>query len=278
VAPTYSFTSSDPTIGDFVVPSGPRSRFPKLDASGKPIPSSTSGLFCAYNSGSATVSVTTGLLRASLPVTVLPGGFGRPCGTVFRAGVGNIVRIQRSSQSTQTAGSPSAAPPPTPATAPSSTPAVLPKITLPAAPQQQPVTVKPPARPAAPSVSPPVPVQEPPPVPVVLAIPQTPIIAVPPIPVAGQPVPPGGSSTAQAAARKKEKARKHASQSASFTVRPSTVSGEDWFYPSVGGASVLALLLVAAGVHPGPRRRPRPALLTSDDPGAPPPPQERWRW
>src|SRR5262249_18029836 len=49
IQPTYTFSSSDPTIGAFVTPSGPGSRFPLLDAAGNPVPSSTSGLFCAYN-------------------------------------------------------------------------------------------------------------------------------------------------------------------------------------------------------------------------------------
>src|SRR5262249_21129533 len=93
IGPSYKFTSADPTIGDFVVPSGPGSKFPKLDANGHPIPSSSSGLFCGYNSGSTTVSVTSGLLSASLPVTVEPGGIGRPCGTVFRPGVQQVIVV-----------------------------------------------------------------------------------------------------------------------------------------------------------------------------------------
>src|SRR5262249_42945141 len=40
IQPTYRFTSSDPTIGDFVVPSGPGSRVPQLDGAGKTTPSS----------------------------------------------------------------------------------------------------------------------------------------------------------------------------------------------------------------------------------------------
>src|SRR5262249_40010944 len=70
VQPTYTFTSSDPTIGTFVLPSGPGSRFPKLDSGGHPTPSATSGLFCAFNSGKTTVTVTVGLLTASTDVTV----------------------------------------------------------------------------------------------------------------------------------------------------------------------------------------------------------------
>jgi hypothetical protein len=92
IRPTYSFTSGDPTIGDFVVPSGPGSRFPKLDAGGHPTASSTSGRFCAYNSGSTTVSITTGLLRASLPVTVQPATSGaRAAPSSARASAGSWV-------------------------------------------------------------------------------------------------------------------------------------------------------------------------------------------
>jgi hypothetical protein len=50
VKPSYSFTSSDPTIGDFVVPTGADSQLPRLDAGGHPIHDSSSGLFCAHNS------------------------------------------------------------------------------------------------------------------------------------------------------------------------------------------------------------------------------------
>jgi hypothetical protein len=105
-------------------------------------------------------------------------------------------------------------------------------------------------------------------VPPVFAVPPLPVLAVPPLPAAAQPIPPGGSATANAAAKRKEKARKHASQSANFTVRATSVSGEDWFYPAVGGASVLALLLVAAGIRPIPR--PRTAEMTLSDPHAAP--------
>jgi hypothetical protein len=108
----------------------------------------------------------------------------------------------------------------------------------------------------------------------VFLVPPLPIIAVPPIPTAAQPVPPGGSASAQAAARKKEKARKQASQSA-FTTRPASVPGTEWFYPAVGGVSVLAMLVLAGGLRAGPRRRsrPQPALLTLGDP-----PRGRARW
>jgi hypothetical protein len=80
--------------------------------------------------------------------------------------------------------------------------------------------------------------------------------ATPPV----EPIPPGASGYAQSpsAAERKEKARKQASQSA-FSTRPSGVSGEEWFYVAVGGATLLALLLGAQALPAGPR--PRPALL-----------------
>jgi hypothetical protein len=73
------------------------------------------------------------------------------------------------------------------------------------------------------------------------------------------PVPPGGATaSAQATARREERARKHASQSA-FTTRPSGTSATEWFYPAVGVVTVLTVLLIAQGVRPAPRRA--PALL-----------------
>jgi hypothetical protein len=79
--------------------------------------------------------------------------------------------------------------------------------------------------------------------------------ATPPV----EPIPPGASGYAQSpsAAERKEKVRKHASQSA-FTIRPAGTSA-DWFYVTVGFATLLALLLSARALPAGPR--PRPALL-----------------
>jgi hypothetical protein len=55
-----------------------------------------------------------------------------------------------------------------------------------------------------------------------------------------------------------QKARKQASQSA-FSTRPAGTSGAEWFYVTVGFATLLALLLSARGLPAGPR--PRPAWL-----------------
>jgi hypothetical protein len=75
------------------------------------------------------------------------------------------------------------------------------------------------------------------------------------IPLAITPVPPGGA-TAQApsAARREERARKHARQSA-YATRPAGTSATDWFFPAVGVATLLALMLIAGGLRPGPRQK-----------------------
>ena len=277
VAPSYAFTSSDPTIGDFVVPSGPGSRFPRLDASGRPTPSPTSGLFCAFNAGTTTISVTSGLLASSLPVQVRAGDIGRPCGTVFREGVGRTVFVPSTRQlgrAPAPGGEATPPPPPPPAATPTPNtelpavapplpPAPVPAPPDPPAPAPEARTAKPtpptPAQPPAPLA----PILEAPQVPSTLnVVPPAPVIAVPPIPPVSTPIPPGGSASAQAAARRKEKAVKQASQSA-FSARPSGASAEDFFYPVLGVASLLALLLTAGGMRAGPT--PRPALLLLRD-------------
>jgi hypothetical protein len=258
VNPSYRFSTDDPTIGDFVLPSGPGSRYPMLDASGHPIPSDQSGLWCAYNTGTTHVNITTGLVKASLPVTVLAGNIGRPCGTVFRQGVGRVVLVPSSVTRTTTQSPPGAGAPISPplGAAAGTVAAALPSLVPP--PPPPPVTPKAPtphrSPPLVPSVGPgllPAPGKHVPPPP---PPPNQPAVAVPPIPPVAQPIPPGGAASAQAAARRKEKARKHASQSA-YVTRPAGMSAEDFFYPAVGVATVLTLLLVAGGMRPGPRRR-----------------------
>ncbi len=267
IAPSYSFTSSNTAVGNFVAPSAPGSQFPKLNASDRPIASSSSGLFCAFNAGQTTVSVTSGLLSASLTVTVQPGNIGAPCGSVPDIATEHVITVQSPPIVTHSTGS---TPNPNLTGVPSSSPivvaATLPHISLPPPPLVAPLPA-----------SKPTPLRHPPPVitppgpsvpPVVAAVESPPPVAVPPIPTAITPVPPGGATaSAQATARREEKARKHASQSA-YTIRPAGSSSEEWFYPAVGVISVLAVWLVAAGVRPGPR--PKLVLLearvTDDDP------------
>ena len=274
IGPSYKFTSSNPIVGDFVAPSAPGSPYPKLDAAGHPTRSSTSGLFCAFNSGTTTVSVTSGLLSSSLTVTVQAGGFGPPCGTVPGGVSANVVNVP-GRVDTHLGGNPNAgAPVPPPAAQVTSTPPA--KLALPPpAPAAAPVV---PVRAPTPSPAPRAPVLKPAkPVPALAPspfVPQpsptfgAPLVVPPLIPPALTPVPPGGATvSAQASARREEKARKHASQSA-YTARPAGTSATDWFYPVLGVVSLLALLLTAEGLRPGPRRR--PALAEVRDPIRPP--------
>jgi hypothetical protein len=266
VQPSYAFRSSDPTIGDFVVPSAAGSQFPKLDASGHPIPSSDSGLFCAYNSGSTTVSITAGLLSYSLPVTVKAGGFGAPCGTVYRPGVGTVVIVHngQSARRPNGAGAPPAPPPaapsgagPAPAPVPPP-PAPHPPAAVPPPPPPKPVATPPPP-PRPPHVPAPHPAPPEPPPSLIESAGVLPVL-VPPVIPAIEPVPPGAGGFAQspAAAKRREEARKHASQSA-FTIRPSGAAGAAWFYLAVGLTTLLALALSARALPARPRAR--PALL-----------------
>ncbi len=84
VTPEYRFFSSDPDIGDFVRqdPQSSNQRKPLLGSNDKPIADAASGLFCAYNAGTTTVTVESGGLAHSQTVRVLGGAVQRPCGTV----------------------------------------------------------------------------------------------------------------------------------------------------------------------------------------------------
>jgi hypothetical protein len=271
IRPSYTFTSSDPVVGNFVVASGPGSPYPKLTADGKTTASSQSGLFCAFNSGTTTVTVTAGLMSASLPVTVNAGGFGPPCGTVPGGVSTNVVQIQGKPVFQVGQGqTPTPAPAPAPASqvAPTHTP--LPKISV--VPPAPPVVA--PAAPApAPAAPPPAPrplarTQQPPPpaaiVPFIAAASPfasiTPVLT-PPVPPPITPVPPGGATApAQSTAKREERARKHARQSA-YVTRPAGQSAADWFYPAVGVTLFVSLLLIGGGLRPGPKRAPAYAVL-----------------
>jgi hypothetical protein len=84
IPPQYSFSSSDPSIGNFVE-HDPNSTNPiqiLQSSNGAPIPDPTSGLFCAFNPGTTTVTISAGGLSYSEPVTVQGGSVEEPCGTV----------------------------------------------------------------------------------------------------------------------------------------------------------------------------------------------------
>lgn len=113
----FTFTSSNPDVGGFVVheassanasevqlnskgtpiPDEPRNTSGELNPdlyfdrnikgelvneNEEPVPTTRSALFCAYNEGTTIVSITAGGLTYSMPVTVQNGSAERPCGTV----------------------------------------------------------------------------------------------------------------------------------------------------------------------------------------------------
>jgi hypothetical protein len=59
---------------------------------------------------------------------------------------------------------------------------------------------------------------------------------------------------APSTAKREEKARKHASQSA-YVVRPATTPGPEWFYGTVGAISLLGIVLAGLGTGLRPQRR-----------------------
>jgi hypothetical protein len=265
ISPTYAFSSSDPTIGDFVEPSGPGSPYPKLSSSGHPIPSPTSGLFCAYNTGTTTVSITTGLLTYTLPVTVEAGDFGPPCGTVPHVGANPVITLFTARTGAR---NPVHAAPPPPPVSPTGNalpanllapPPVAP-APAPAPPPPPPVAKAPPPHPPAPP--PPV---EPTPLPPNEAFTAAPALVPTPTPPV-EPIPPGASGYAQSpsAAERKEKAEKEASQSAFALRRPvvrpgiASASEPEWFYWALGLSVLLAMMLSARGLR---RPRARPVLV-----------------
>ena len=86
ITPEYSFSSSNPTVGDFVAPNTASPEANAVLLSGpkeEPVhPDPESGLFCAFNAGTTQVTISAGGLSFTLPVTVQAGSVRRPCGTV----------------------------------------------------------------------------------------------------------------------------------------------------------------------------------------------------
>jgi hypothetical protein len=175
VAPSYTFSSSNPDIGNFVErePNSPNPRAVLQGPEGKPIPDSQSGLFCAFNAGTTTVSITTGGLTYSEPVTVQAGSVEQPCGTVPLTN------------------------PPLAAISAAVPPAALPPSAPPAA-APAPLAVVPPSAPPPTPPKPPL-VQHPVPPPSLLITspPAVPLVAIvlPPPPPLARPIPPSGAAT-----------------------------------------------------------------------------------
>jgi hypothetical protein len=184
VFPEYTFTSSNPDIADFVAhdPASPNPRNVLLVRE-KPVADSRSGLLCAFNAGTTTVTVAAGGLAYSTKVTVLAGSVQRPCGTT--------PLLSRAARQ----GSPSPVSPPAPV-APAPAPAPLPPILPPAPPALAPPPPPPPTpvtpKPIAPFFNP-----------AIAATPIVPIVPPPPAP-AFQPTPPSGTAPVQAVQREEE--------------------------------------------------------------------------
>jgi hypothetical protein len=236
IAPEYTFTSSNPDIGDFVKqePSNPNPLAVLQDHSGKPIPDSHSGLFCAFNAGTTTVTLTTGGLTYSERVTVQAGSVLQPCGTVPLS--------NPPAPEVRAAAPPPVAPAPA---SPPASPAPLAVVPPPPPPPAAPVPVKP---------LPPLVVHPAPPTPFffrpVVAVPL--IAAVlPPPPVLARPIPPSGAATVSvpAVAPKEEQEDEEAVENARASM--SAYRPEEQRLPAL---SLLALILLAAGAGAGIRR------------------------
>jgi hypothetical protein len=253
VRPVYSFSSSNPKVGDFVEhdPNSTNPRQILQDSKGNPIPDASSGLFCAYNPGTTTITIASGGLSYSEPVTVQSGSVEEPCGTVPFTDV----------TQNQPAGSP--APPPAPVgPSPGASPA-----------PQVPVTVPPPPPAASPVATPPAPVPAPPPsvtVPPIhpaLTFPFAAIAAAPPkilLPAANiiaRPIPPSGFAGVTVAApiavrvveeKREEEEAVESARNAFAAYHPD--DGHSLLLPGIA----VVVLVLAAGVGGAGLRRRRP--------------------
>jgi hypothetical protein len=247
VLPEYTFSSSNPEIADFVA-ADPRSPNPRnvLLVGEKPVLDPHSGLLCAFNPGTTTVTVSTGGLAYSAKVTVLGGTAQRPCGTkpVKRSAVlPPEPEPLPKPEEREFAQPPLPPPPPAP---------VLPSPSL--ASQPTPHLPPPPPPMAGPTFFPAT----------VAAPPVVPIVPPPPVPAA-QPTPPSGTSPVS------EREEDAAYDLVHHMVALHLPSAAGATLAAKGGASearggsivplpaiaILAAIAAAAGIS-GPRRRHRP--------------------
>jgi hypothetical protein len=236
IAPEYTFTSSDPDIGDFVKqePSNPNPLAVLQDHNGKPISDSHSGLFCAFNAGTTTVTLTTGGLTYSERVTVQAGSVAQPCGTVPLA--------NPPAPEVRAAAPPPIAPAPA---SPPASPAPL-AVVAPPPPPVAPVAVKP---------LPPMVLHPLPPTPFLFRpVVAVPLIAavLPPPPVLARPIPPSGAATVSvpAVAPKEEQEDEEAVENARASMSAYRPAAEQ----RLPALSLLALIVLAAGAGTGIRR------------------------
>lgn len=236
--PEYTFSSSRPDIGDFVQPNlasaDPHAVL--LGPSGKPIPDPGSGLFCAYNAGTTIVTISTGGLSASLPVTVQAGSVRRPCGTTP---LKETAATQRSTPAKPPV------PAPTPAPTGAAPAAAVPLVPVPPAP---PLTLRAPtpATPLTPFFAQPAP-----------TVPLTAFV-IPPLPLAARPAPPTGSSfvTSPVSVAEEEEEDEEATESASAQAAAySAPEHEPWPAYVLGAVLLAAFAGASAFRRPGGGRR-----------------------
>jgi hypothetical protein len=274
----YTFSSSNPEVGNFVAhdpsSSDPRQVLlnsksePVLDVprrgpdgelieedghlvneKGEAIPLDQSGLFCAFNPGTTTISITTGGLTYSEPVTVQGGSVEYPCGTVPLKNPPPLVQPTKVGVSV---------PPPAPASSPPTNPLVQ-SIAPP--PPPSPVAVHPKPPPSPPVLLPAVfPLVQP------LNGPQPAIVPPPPTPT-GQPTPPSGTSQVFSNVpeeKREEESALELTSSKSAVMYDANQSGGP-------GPWILILVVIAAGAGAGIGRRgrsgarARPALALASE-------------
>jgi hypothetical protein len=239
ILPEYSFSSSEPDIGNFVKPNRASAEASAvLLENEQTVPDPQSGLFCAYNAGTTVVTISAGGLSASLTVTVQAGSVRRPCGTV---------PLTHVPSQEQAAAPVPPAPPPAPAPAgpaPASSPPVvpLPVPPPPALPAPAPPRPAPPHAPPLPFV----------PLPALAA----PLLAVvpPPVPSPARPSPPTGTSAVTSPIEV-------AQHEEDVEEAPDSVSNQAVAYRAPehepSPAYILGIVLLAAFAGAGARRRPR---------------------
>jgi hypothetical protein len=182
IEPEYTFTSSDPEVANFVEqdPNSTNLRKPLQNAEGHVIPDPKSGILCAFNAGTTTVTISAGGLSYSVPVTVLGGSVQQPCGTVPLAATPAAHVASALTPAAPTPPPPAPAPAPAPVAPPPAPPA--PPVPAPAPPK---IAHRPPPRPPVPL-----------PAPLVRLPAQGLVPAIPPPPAGAfaRPIPPGGAT------------------------------------------------------------------------------------
>jgi hypothetical protein len=237
--PEYTFSSSRPTIGDFVeqnTAAGGAEPTVLLEHE-EPVPDPTSGLFCAYNPGTTIVTISAGGLSASLPVTVQKGSVRRPCGTTKSDEA-------EAQQSVEAPAAPAPAPAPTPSSQPpvSATPLPVPVPAPPTSPPPAPLA-HPALAAAASSLF----------LPPALSAPVLAFVP-PPVPTPARPTPPSGTSAVTSPVEAAEKEEEH--EEATEQVSNQAVAYRaDEHEPAP--AYVLGIVLLAAFAGVSIKRRPR---------------------